>query len=109
MAEATNQQMQAFSDQRLRVRAELVRAIVNALRDDQASISDVFARASGANPWNDARVDGPPKLLASQDVLTFDAFSKLFLKCIDGTATLADVANLHSNYLIFLSACVRSL
>ncbi len=107
MAEATDAQMQAYCDQRVRVRAEQMRAFVNSLRDDKAAIDDVYARAVGANPWSDSRQDGPPKLLASQDVLTFNAFATLFLKCIDGTATAQDVADLSSNLAPFQAACVR--
>lgn len=107
MAEATNQQMQTYADQRIRVRAEQLRSLVNAMRDDKAAIDDVYARAAGASPWNDARVDGPPRLLSSQDILVFNAFASLFLSVIDGTAVTGDVVNLHSNLAVFQSACVR--
>jgi hypothetical protein len=40
MPVATNQQMQAFADQRIRPRAEQFRALVNSLRDDKASIDE---------------------------------------------------------------------
>jgi hypothetical protein len=107
MANATDQQMQQYCDQRIRVRAEECRALVNSLRDDKASIDDAYARASGGTAWTDARTDGPPKLLASQDVLTYNAVVTLLLKCVDGTATVQDVADLHSNWSVFQSACVR--
>lgn len=107
MAEATNQQMQTYADQRIRVRAEQTRALVAAFRDDKAAIDDVYQRAAGANAWADSRTDGPPKLLASQDVLVFNAFASLFLKCIDGTATAQDVSDLKSNLAVFQAACVR--
>jgi len=107
MAQATDQQMQRYADDRIRVRAEQLRAIVNAFRDDRTQIADVFERANGGAAWNDARTDGPPNLLNSQDVLNFDAVSTLFLKCIDGTATAQNVIDFHANFLIFQTACVR--
>ena len=107
MAEATNQQMQTYADTRLRPRAEQLRALVASMRDDKAAIDDVYARADGANPWTDNRTDGPPKLLASQDMLVYNAFATLLLACIDGTATTSDVGQLHSNLAVFQSACVR--
>lgn len=104
---ATDQQMQTFADTRIRVRAEQIRAIVNALRDDKAAIDSIYDRAANGAAWADNRTDGPPKLLASQDILVFNAFASLFLKCIDGTATAQDVADLHGNLAVFEAACVR--
>jgi hypothetical protein len=109
MAQATDQQMQAFADQRMRVRAEQCRAIVNALRDDKAAIDSVYDRAANGAAWNDARADGPPKLLASQDVLTYNAVASLLLKCVDGTASVQDVSDLHANWAPFMAACARGL
>lgn len=107
MPQATDGQMQAFADQRIRVRAEQFRALVNAMRDDKAAIDSVYDRAANGSAWSDARTDGPPKLLGSQDVLVYNAFASLFLACVDGTATAQDVADLHANLAVFQSACVR--
>lgn len=107
MAEANDAQMQQYADERIRVRAEQCRAIANALRDDRAAIDDVYARAASQTPWTDARTDGPPRLLASQDVLVFNSVAALLLKCIDGTATVEDVGQLHANWPVFQAACVR--
>lgn len=107
MAEATDKQMQQFCDERIRVRAEQLRTTINACRDDKASLDSVYERAVGQNPWNDNRNDGSPKLLTSQDVLVYNSVVTLFLKCIDGTATLQDISDLHANWPVFQSACVR--
>jgi hypothetical protein len=107
MAEATDAQMQRYANERIRVRAEQARAFVAALRDDKAAIDDVYARAVSATPWTDARTDGPPRLLNQQDVLTFNSVADLLLKCIDGTATSQNVADLHANWAVFQAACVR--
>jgi hypothetical protein len=105
---ASDVQVQAFADQRVRVRAEQFRALANAFRDDKAAIDDVYAACAQQSPtWADNRTDGPPKLLTPQDVLVFNAFASLLLKCVDGTATLQDVADLHSNLAVFQAACVR--
>lgn len=106
MAAATDPQMQSFADQRIRVRAEEARHLIAALRDDRAAIDSVYERAVGA-AWTDLRPDGPPKLLANQDFLVFNSVAALLLKCIDGTATLQEVADLHANWAVFQAACVR--
>lgn len=104
---ANDTQMQQYCNERIRPRAEQVRALVNAFRDDKAAIDAVYDRAANGAAWTDARTDGPPKLLTSSDVLNFNAFATLFLKCIDGTATTQDVSDLHANLPVFQSACVR--
>jgi hypothetical protein len=106
---ATDIQMQSFSDARIRQRAESFRKIVAQCRDDKAAIDDVYDRAANGAAWNDARLDGPPNLLTSQDVLTYNAFITIFLKCIDGTATAQEVADLQANWAPFQSACVRAV
>ncbi len=107
MPMAVDAQMQAYCDQRLRVRAEQARALIAAMRDDEAAIGDEYDRAANGAAWHDARTDGPPKLLASADVLLYNSVAAMLLKCIDGTATAQDVADLHGNWPVFQSACVR--
>jgi hypothetical protein len=109
MAQATDQQMQAFADTRVRQRAEQFRTAVNALRDDKTAIESVYDRAANGAAWNDARIDGPPKLLTSADMLTFNTVATLLLKAIDGTATSQDITSLAANWPVFQAACVRSI
>jgi hypothetical protein len=104
---ANDAQMQQFANERIRVRAEQFRSLVNSFRDDKAAMDEVYARAVSETPWSDNRTDGPPKLLASQDVLVFNAFTSLFLSCVDGTAVTTDVQSLNANLAVFQSACVR--
>jgi hypothetical protein len=98
MPVATNQQMQAFADQRIRPRAEQFRALVNSLRDDKASIDDEYARAISASAWADTRND-PPHLLQSgnsanpDDLLNYNALVSALLTIIDGTSNIDDAAN----------------
>lgn len=105
---ATNQQVQTYVSNRIRVRAEQFRALVNSFRDDKAAIDDVYAACAQQSPtWTDTEAGGPPKLLTPQDVLVFNAFASLFLACVDGTATAQNVADLHANLAVFQAACVR--
>jgi hypothetical protein len=109
MAQATDQQMQVYADQRIRPRAEQARALIASLRDDKASLDSVYERANGVEPWADARTDGPPKLLTQQDMLVFNSVATLLLKCVDGTATVEEVGQLAANWPVFQSACVRPI
>lgn len=110
MATATNAQVQSYCDVRLRPRMEQSRGLIASLRDDVVAIPDVFANVNNAgSTFADSRTDGPPRLLTRQDVLSYNSFAVLLLKCIDGTATLADIANLNANWLIVQNACVRPL
>ncbi len=106
---ATDAQMQTYADTRLRPRAEQARAFIAALRDDKAAIDDVYDRAANGAAWADNRTDGPPNLLASADMLTYNTVATLLLKCIDGTATLQDITSLSGNWAAFQTACVRPL
>lgn len=119
MAEANNQQMQQYADQRVRRRAEQVRDLLNALADDKASIDDIFARAISNDRWDDARTDGPPTLLQSGDsanpdhMLAYNSFVSqlLWLFRNEGEApggSLADFSTaLRGNWATVIDACVR--
>lgn len=107
MAQATDQQMQTYADERVRVRAEQARALVASMRDDKAALDSIYDRAANGAAWDDNRTDGPPKLLTSQDMLVYNSVATLLLKCVDGTATLDDVSQLAANWAVFQSACVR--
>lgn len=96
MANATNQQIQAFQDTRVRPRCEEIRALVNACIDDIAEIGDVFATLSGANTYTDTRTDGPPHLGTGADILAWNTFIH----------TVAALAN-DANYPIVQKLCVR--
>ncbi len=114
MAEATNAQMQAYADQRVRVRAEQFRDLFLACADDKSAIDDVFARAAGTNAWADARTDGPPHLLQSansvnpDDMLNFNALISLMAKLQTGTfASQAEANGFAAQLTVLLRACVR--
>lgn len=109
MPMATDTQMQAYADQRIRVRAEAFRALLNGFRDDKAAIDSVYERAVSANAWNDARGDGPPKLLGNQDMLNFNSFITLLLKLIDTGLTAQEVTDFRAQIAPLLTACVNPL
>lgn len=100
MAAATDQQVQQFVNERIRVRAEQVRALAIALADDISAIDDVYAALNVGSPtWNDVRDDGPPHLLLPSDVLSFNTFMNDIRTAITGNA----------QYPIVLKACVRAV
>lgn len=113
MAEASNQQMQSYADQRVRVRAEDLRDVFAKLADDKAAIDDIYARAAGSSRWNDARQDGPPHLLQSgnsanpDDMLNYNALISTLLDLKAGTATSQQVAAFPGLWATFQRACVR--
>lgn len=116
MAEATDLQMQQYCNERIRVRAEQARSLVNALRDDKLNIEDVYARAVGAGDWDDSRNDGPPRLLDETAITTYNAVISNLLAVIDGTivaegddlaAVQAKLNQISANWPVFQAACVR--
>lgn len=106
MAEATDAQMQAFCDQRIRQRAEALRLLLDQCNDDKSAIGDEYARATGTNAWADARTDGPPHLLQSgnsanpDDLLNYNALISSFI---------AWVATNQSSWNVLMNACVRPI
>ncbi len=111
---ATDAQMQRYCDERIRVRAEAVRALKNGLSDDKASIDDEYARATSNSAWADARTDGPPHLLQSgnsanpDDLLNFNAFCDLFAKFLAGTfASQGEANGAAALWAVLERACVR--
>lgn len=106
---ANDTQMQVYCDTRIRPRAQQIRALIAALRDDKAALDEVYDRAANGAPWADARTDGPPNLLTQQDVLVYNTIATQLLACIDGTANAGAVTELHANLPVFLSACVHAL
>lgn len=116
MAAATDEQMQRYCDERVRVFAEHVRAVVAEARDHKGAIDDVYARASEGAAWADARTDGPPHLLAAgsganpDDVLNFNAFVSALTDILDGNGTDAtNAATLRSTWAVLVDACVRPI
>lgn len=113
MPNATDAQMQAYMDQRVRPRAEQFRLLLSNVQDDETAITDEFARASNGPIWNDARTDGPPHLLASgpgsspDDLTNYNAMAVTFLALVNGTATPTQVSNFPGQWAIFQRACVR--
>lgn len=113
MANATDVQMQAYCDQRIRVRAEAARALFNAIQDDKNNIDDEYSRANSASGWADSRTDGPAHLLQSgnsaspDDLLNYNALVTTLLALKAGTASAQNVADFPGQWAIFQRACVR--
>jgi hypothetical protein len=97
---ATNQQIQQWANERTRVRAEQIRALLLAMEDDRAAFDGIYAAlVDPACDWTDVRTDGPPNLLAKNDLLGINAF-------IDAMKT---AMRAHDQLPVVLKACVRSV
>lgn len=111
MPTATNEQVQAFVDQRLRPRAEQIRNLMVAIDDDLASIGDVWLNINATSPvstWVDTRIDSPPALLDVNDIKVLRAIL-LALQSFR-TGTFANVLDANANatrYTRTVAACVR--
>jgi hypothetical protein len=101
MGIATNQQVQLFSDLRIRPHCEEARAFLTDIQDDLAAIGDVYANLTGtgtnATTWTDSRTDNPPYLLQASDLLAINQFF---------TDISNDILN-HPQYPIVKKAWVR--
>ena len=98
MAKATDEQVQRWANERARVRAEQIRALYLALKDDRAGIEDVYQALAQANPtWADSRTDGPPRLLGKNDLLAMNAFAADLTAWMEARGDLA----------LLQSMCVR--
>ena len=100
MANATDQQVQSFVDQRVRPRAEQSRNLATLMLEDIASIDDIYNALNVQTPtWSDNRTDGPPHLAAPADVLAFNAFLHDVSAFITG----------HAQYPVVQKLCVRPI
>ncbi len=100
MSAATDAQVQSYVDSRFRPRAEQLRALYLNMKDDKALLDDVYTALTEQNPtWADNRLDFPPHLLTSSDVLAMNACFTALIGLLEG----AEVGN----YATTLKACVR--
>jgi hypothetical protein len=94
------EQIQAYVNLRVRVRAEQIRALLLSMEDDRAAFDDIYALLTDPGvSWVDTRSDGPSHFLTPSDVLAWNTF--LFNAI---TAQRAD-----AQLPIVLKACIRSL
>ena len=97
-AEATDAQVQSFVNNRIRPRAEQIRALEILMTDDISSIDDVYNALNQQSPtWSDNRDDAPPHLLTPSDILAINTFLH----------DIQDAIKNHAQYPIVLKACVR--
>ena len=100
MANASNLQIQTFSDQQVRPAAEAARHLANTFDAMIASIDDIYNALSAPSPtWTDNRLDGPPHLLTPSDVLAFNTFMH----------DIRDAIKNNAQYPIVLKICTRGL
>lgn len=108
--------MQQFANERLRVRAEQLRALFIAGQDDTAAIDDIYARGVSNSRWTDARTDGPPHLLQSgnsaspDDMLNFNSALAMLEKFRTGTfANVGEANSFAAMWAVLQDACVRPI
>lgn len=111
MPEATDQQMQQYSDTRVRPRCEQIRNLLAALDDDVAAIDDVYSRCVGSGNWPDARNDGPPQLNTCADILAWNTAVTALQKLRDGTFASVGEANamFKDQWPVIQDLCVRGV
>jgi hypothetical protein len=114
MAEATNQQVQQWADQRTRVRAEQIRALLLAMESDNSTIGDVYENLTTSPNWTDGRTDGPPHLLEPTDLLAVNTVCQQLAKILRGgpfandAERISAVNDVGNQLAIVLEACVRA-
>lgn len=94
---ASDTQIQQFVNDRVRPRAEQVRALLLAMEDDRAAFDDIYAALTDKPTWTDTRSDGPPHMLTADDVLAWNTFLFNAISAMRADAQLP----------IVLKACVR--
>ena len=100
MANATDQQVQAFVDQRVRPRCEQSRNLATLMLEDIAGIDDIYNALNQQSPtWSDNRTDGPPHLALPSDVLAFNTFLHDVSAFITG----------HAQYPVVQKLCVQNI
>lgn len=118
MAEATDQQVQQWANERTRVRSEQVRGLLHACEDDNAAIVSVYERLVGSGGWSDGRTDGPPNLLTGADLLAFNTFSVQLATLLRNGGTSGSLTDqqridavkaMADQLPVVLNACVRPL
>lgn len=116
MPAATNAQMQAFSDQRVRPMAEKIRNVFALAADHQSVIDDIYARAVSNDRWDDTRLDGTPHLLKSgnsaspDDMLNFNTVLTRLLQFKNGTfANVGEANEFAALWAVLQDSCVQPI
>jgi hypothetical protein len=104
---ASNAQVQQYVNQRMRVRCEQIRNLKFAMEDDLAVIVDVYANLTNSPTWTDDRPDGPPHLLAPNDVLAYNTFLTAMAAFFDPNGDTTTIAAGADQWPVVQSACVR--
>ena len=100
MANATDLQVQVFSDTQVRPSADAARAVALTFDNMIASIDDIYNALSVPSPtWTDSRLDGPPHLLSPSDILAFNSFMH----------NVRDAIKNDAQYPIVLKICSRGV
>lgn len=107
MAEATNTQVQAYVDQRVRPRCQQIRDLYLLCKDDKAVIDDVYENLTTSPTWTDGRTDNPPHLMVPNDVLAWNTFVSLFIDFVEGALTDGNKNSAAAQYPVIVDGCVH--
>ena len=111
MSVATNQQVQNFSDQRVRPACEQLVSLLANLQLILAQMADVNANLTANNPsttWTDSRADFPPHLATPSDLITLGNAVQAFQRVVSGTGTATDSQTIAAAMPVVQSLCVNN-
>lgn len=108
MPAATNAQVQQYVNDRVRPRAEQIRALYLACKDDRAAFDDIYTNLTNSPTWDDSNSSNPPHLLTPSDVLAWNTFLYGLVAFVEGTLTNDNKAEAAAQYPVILQACVRA-
>jgi hypothetical protein len=110
MAEATNEQVQAFADQRIRPRCEQIRNLYLACKDDVSAIGDVYENIAAGSDWTDTRTDNPPHLMTPNDIIGWNQFISGLIQFYEASFPDLPAAGVGgAQYPVVLDCCVRGV
>lgn len=102
----TDTQIQNSFDQDVRPLCNTLVVLLQRLNQFAAGADDLYAGINDSS-WADARTDGPPHLAEKSDWYAFNTFQTMLKKCIAGTATSQDIADLAAQWAIVQKLATR--
>jgi len=104
---ATNEQVQAFVNERVRPRCEQIRNLYLACKNDRAVFGDIYDNLTDNPTWTDQHSGNPPHLMTPSDVLAWNTFLFGLVAFVEGTLTNENKAEASAQYPVIVNGCVR--
>lgn len=104
MAAATNDQVQHFMDERVRVSCEEILLWILKRQNDAANLDDVYENLNNSPTWTDGRTSGVPHLAVPQDFFAWNTFIQGLLAVVVNGATIPGrtaaetIADIHAQW-----------